>query len=81
VRAGNLGGTAGRHDTGSSQSPSIQDEFTDEPFMQQKKRFSDVTSRVSFPDLEVELLETWRREGTYARSLALREGGPRFVFY
>ena len=28
-----------------------------------------------------EILETWREEGTFARSIALREGCPRFVFY
>ena len=49
--------------------------------MQTKKRFDDVSSRVSFPELELEVMKTWERERTFERSLELREGRPRFVFY
>jgi len=49
--------------------------------MQTKKRFDDVSSRVSFPELELEVMKTWARERTFERSLEMREGRPRFVFY
>jgi len=49
--------------------------------MQTKKRFDDVTSRVSFPELELEIMRAWEQEQTFQRSLDLRQGGPRFVFY
>jgi isoleucyl-tRNA synthetase len=49
--------------------------------MQTKKRFDDVSSRVSFPALELEIMRAWEQEQTFQRSLDLREGGPRFVFY
>ncbi|MGI9039263.1 MAG: isoleucine--tRNA ligase [Gemmatimonadota bacterium] len=32
-------------------------------------------------DLEAEVLELWRTEDTFGRSLAAREGAPEFVFY
>ena len=43
--------------------------------------FDKVDQRVSFPELEVELMERWKAEGTFEKSLELREGRPRFVFY
>ena len=43
--------------------------------------FEEVSSRVSFPDLEVEVMESWKKDATFKASLALREGRPRFVFY
>ena len=43
--------------------------------------FEKVDQRVSFPELEVELMERWKAEGTFQKSLELREGRPRFVFY
>jgi len=43
--------------------------------------FDKVDQRVSFPELEVELMERWKAEGTFQKSLELREGRPRFVFY
>ncbi len=49
--------------------------------MQTVKRFDDVSSRVSFPALEEELMRKWAEERTFARSLEIREGRPRFVFY
>src|SRR5438045_9570901 len=43
--------------------------------------FEKVDQKVSFPDLEKELMALWKKEGTFQRSLDLREGKPRFVFY
>ena len=43
--------------------------------------FDPVNQKVSFPDLERELMATWKQEGTFQKSLELREGRPRFVFY
>jgi len=42
--------------------------------------FDPVNQKVSFPDLEKELMATWKQEGTFQKSLELREGRPRFVF-
>src|SRR5487761_1717939 len=43
--------------------------------------FEPVNQKVSFPELEQELMATWKQEGTFQKSLELREGRPRFVFY
>ena len=43
--------------------------------------FEKVDQKVSFPQLEVELMERWRAEDTFRKSLQLREGKKRFVFY
>ncbi|HEY1455107.1 MAG TPA: isoleucine--tRNA ligase [Candidatus Dormibacteraeota bacterium] len=43
--------------------------------------FDKVDQKVSFPELEKQLMERWKAEGTFQRSLDLREGRPRFVFY
>jgi len=43
--------------------------------------FEKVDQRVSFPALEVHLMQRWKDEGTFERSLEMREGRPRFVFY
>jgi isoleucyl-tRNA synthetase len=43
--------------------------------------FEKVDQKVSFPDLEKQLMELWKSEGTFQRSLELRKGKPRFVFY
>jgi len=40
-----------------------------------------VDQRVKFPELEQELMAKWKEESTFQRSLDLREGQPRFVFY
>jgi isoleucyl-tRNA synthetase len=45
------------------------------------KVFEKVDQRVSFPDLEKKLMATWKEEDTFQRSLDIREGKPRFVFY
>src|ERR1700686_4447072 len=43
--------------------------------------FETVNQKVSFPELEKELMATWKAEDTFQKSLELREGRPRFVFY
>jgi len=43
--------------------------------------FEKVDQKVSFPALEVQLMQRWKDEGTFERSLEMREGRPRFVFY
>jgi isoleucyl-tRNA synthetase len=40
-----------------------------------------VDQRVKFPELEQELMARWKAENTFQKSLDLREGRPRFVFY
>ncbi len=43
--------------------------------------FDKVDQKVSFPDLEKQVLAKWKEEGTFQKSLDLRAGRPRFVFY
>lgn len=43
--------------------------------------FSDVSERVSFPELEEETLATWEKEDTFKESVRLSEGKPRWAFY
>ncbi|TMD89809.1 MAG: hypothetical protein E6I73_09890, partial [Chloroflexi bacterium] len=43
--------------------------------------FDKVDQKVSFPDLEKQVLAKWKEEGTFRKSLELRAGRPRFVFY
>ncbi|MGZ5296033.1 MAG: isoleucine--tRNA ligase [Actinomycetota bacterium] len=43
--------------------------------------FEPVDPKVSFPELEQRILERWREEDVFARSLALRKDGPLWVFY
>src|SRR5207247_496440 len=43
--------------------------------------FEKVDQRVSFPDLEKQLMARWKEEETFQRSLDLRQGQKRFVFY
>ena len=43
--------------------------------------FEPVNQKVSFPELEKELMATWKEERTFQKSLDLRSGRPRFVFY
>ena len=45
------------------------------------KRFPDVPGGYPFPALELEVLATWRRERTFAKSLERTAGGERYVFY
>jgi len=43
--------------------------------------FEKVDQKVNFPDLEKQVLAKWKEEGTFQKSLELRAGRPRFVFY
>jgi isoleucyl-tRNA synthetase len=43
--------------------------------------FDKVDQKVSFPELEKQLMARWKEENTFQRSLELRAGKPRFVFY
>lgn len=43
--------------------------------------FKQVESKVSFPEVETEVLDFWRSERVFEKSLSLREGSPRFTFY
>ncbi len=43
--------------------------------------FEKVDQKVSFPDLEKQLMARWKEEGTFQKSLEMRAGKPRFVFY
>ncbi len=43
--------------------------------------FDAVKNQASFPEMEAEILEYWRSNGTFQKSLELRQGGEEFVFY
>ncbi len=44
-------------------------------------RFEPVDPKVSFPELEHQILAFWKEADVFSRSLAQREGGPLWVFY
>ena len=43
--------------------------------------FSDVTSKVSFPDMERDILQFWKEKDIFRRSMKERENGPVFTFF
>ena len=43
--------------------------------------FQKVEQKVSFPELEKQLMARWKEENAFRKSLELRAGRPRFVFY
>jgi isoleucyl-tRNA synthetase len=43
--------------------------------------FEPVDPKVSFPHLEERILAFWKQADVFHRSLAAREGAPRWVFY
>jgi isoleucyl-tRNA synthetase len=43
--------------------------------------FEKVDQKVSFPELEKQLMARWKQEDTFQKSLDMRAGKPRFVFY
>ncbi|HEY91639.1 MAG TPA: isoleucine--tRNA ligase [Dehalococcoidia bacterium] len=43
--------------------------------------FNPVNSRVNFPQVEENILELWRRNNVFARSVESRRDGPRFVIF
>ncbi len=44
-------------------------------------KFQQVDARVNFPKLEENVLEFWRNEKVFEKSLEMREGKERYVFY
>ncbi|MBP1654097.1 MAG: isoleucine--tRNA ligase, partial [Bacteroidetes bacterium] len=44
-------------------------------------RFKELTERISYPSVEREILEYWKNEKVFQRSVTLRAGHPGFVFY
>ena len=47
----------------------------------EKKAFEHVNPRAELPRMEEDVARLWREEDTFRKSLAHREGAPRFVFY
>ncbi|MFC1913072.1 isoleucine--tRNA ligase [Chloroflexota bacterium] len=43
--------------------------------------FQPVPGRIDFPQLEENILKLWRQNGTFERSIAARQGAPRFQLY
>lgn len=43
--------------------------------------YRDVTTHVSFPELETGIMRSWKEKDIYRRSLAAREGAPEWIFY
>ena len=43
--------------------------------------FQPITGSISFPKLEEKIIQFWRDRDIYEKSLAIRSGGPPFVFY
>ncbi len=43
--------------------------------------FSPVNSRINFPQMEEKILAWWKENDIFRRSVAARQGGPRFVLY
>ena len=43
--------------------------------------FEEVESQVSFPEIEEDVLELWRGQNMFAKSLEIRRDAPRYVFY
>lgn len=46
-----------------------------------EKQFDPVVSGVSFPAMEEQILKFWRDQGTFEKSVKLREGQPLYCFY
>ena len=44
-------------------------------------RFREVSPKVDFPALDARILEFWRTESIFERSLELRRDAPLYVFY
>ena len=43
--------------------------------------FKEVSSRVDFPAIEQGVLERWRKENTFQRSIDNRSDAPEYLFY
>src|SRR6476620_2386273 len=46
-----------------------------------KAKFNEVDARVSFTKLEEGVLDFWKKENIFEKSLETRKGGQRYVFY
>lgn len=46
-----------------------------------KHYFQDVKPSVNYPEMEDKILQLWRDEDVFHRSMKEREGGPEYVFY
>src|SRR6476619_2735423 len=44
-------------------------------------QFKDVKTSVSYPELEEQVLQLWRKRNVFQRSMSERWGGPEYVFY
>jgi len=43
--------------------------------------FKELTDKINYPENEKAVLEFWKAHRIFEKSIALREGGPRFIFY
>ena len=48
---------------------------------EQTQQFKDVKPSVNYPEMEEKLLQLWRDQNVFQRSMSEREGGPEYVFY
>src|SRR5262245_58994162 len=85
---GKRGGTAGptprprrRRGTLVSEQTVAVERARDEEEASRVQRFEPVDPKVSFPELELRLLEAWKASDVFRRSVEARAGGPRWVFY
>src|SRR5512136_3029127 len=46
-----------------------------------RQMFPSVSTKLSFPRMEAEILDFWKRERIFERSLEARAGSPEYVFY
>jgi isoleucyl-tRNA synthetase len=46
-----------------------------------KSHFEDVKPSVKYPEMEEKILQLWRDQDVFQRSMAERQGGPEYVFY
>ncbi len=46
-----------------------------------KQIFQPVESKTNFPDQEIEILDFWKQQDIFKKSISSREGNKRFVFY
>ena len=51
------------------------------PMSPDRSVFARVAPVVDFPDAEARIRDFWKERGIFEKSLALRRGAPRFVFY
>ena len=43
--------------------------------------FQPVNSKISFPELEKRILEIWRRDRIFEKSIEVRSESPKYIFY